>query len=76
MSIRTNCPHCGSYSAARSSREISLVMREINYQCMNTRCGYTFVALLQIVRGLSPPAVENSAVSVPMSRRVVAGDDG
>lgn len=69
MSLRIviRCPHCGARCIARSSYEKTSTMREIHYQCLDVECGYTYVAALEIVRGLSPSGKPNQDVRVPMS---------
>ncbi|MDO8591500.1 MAG: ogr/Delta-like zinc finger family protein [bacterium] len=67
MRIVIRCPHCESRSIARSSREVSITMREINYQCTSVECGHTYVANLEIVRTLSPSGNPNPAINLPLS---------
>jgi hypothetical protein len=45
-------------------------MREITYQCIDAECGYTYVASLEIVRGLSPSGKPSQTVRVPMSQHI------
>lgn len=72
MSLRIiiRCPHCKSRATARSSQEKTETMREITYQCIDVECGYTYVASLEVVRGLSPSGKPNQAVHVPMSQHI------
>jgi hypothetical protein len=64
------CPHCKSRAVARSSQEKTETMREITYQCIDAECGYTYVAALEIVRGLSPSGKPSQTVRVPMSQHI------
>lgn len=61
------CPHCSSPSAARSSRVLSRLLKEVYYQCKNPACGFTWVATLEAVRGLSPSGMPNPSVDLPVS---------
>lgn len=67
MRIMIRCPHCDSRAIARSSRELSVTMREIIYMCIDPECGHTYVAQLEIVRTLSPSAKPKSEVRLPIS---------
>lgn len=72
MSLRIiiRCPHCQSRAVARSSQEKTATMREITYQCIDVECGYTYVASLEVVRGLSPSGKPSETVRVPMSQHI------
>lgn len=69
MRIIIACPHCESRAIARSSKLLSLTLREITYQCTDVYCGHTYVANLEIVRTLSPSAKPNTAVDLPVHGR-------
>jgi hypothetical protein len=70
MRVTIKCPHCHSRAVARSSRELSLTLREIVYMCIDPECGHTYVANLEIVRTLSPSATPNLAVKLPLSPHI------
>lgn len=59
------CPHCDSRSEIRSSRAMSLTVRDIYYACTEVTCGHTWVAQLSIVRTLSQPACPRPSVRIP-----------
>lgn len=68
------CPHCRSWGQRRSSREVTGQHRDIFYQCRNTMCGHTWKASLSYDYGLSPSAIPDPAVTLPlrpMPREVV-----
>lgn len=67
---RLKCPHCGSVCAIRDSGQVTLLTRESIYACSNPECGHTFVGLTEIVRTLSPSAIPNPAVELPLSSRM------
>lgn len=71
MSLRIiiACPHCESKAIARSSKLLSITLREITYQCTDVYCGHTYVANLEVVRTLSPSAKPNAAVDLPVQGR-------
>jgi hypothetical protein len=64
------CPHCDSKTTARTSKGLSRTLREIVFQCNDFRCGHTFVANLEAVRTLSPSAMPNGDVRLPISEHV------
>ncbi len=68
--LSTYCPHCRSRANARTSKEMSLTMREITFVCKNLQCGHIWVATLEAARTLSPSAIPNLAVKLPMSRHI------
>ncbi|WP_442952774.1 ogr/Delta-like zinc finger family protein [Pelomonas sp. BJYL3] len=70
MRVTIKCPHCQSRARAVKSREMSVVTREVTYQCTNAHCGHTYVASLEVMRTLSPSATPNPAVTIPMSAHV------
>lgn len=48
------CPHCRSRSFVRTSRELSVLMRELYFQCSNIVCGHVFKAYVEVVETVSP----------------------
>lgn len=64
------CPHCKSKTKIIKSRYMGLLMKEYSYSCRNIHCGHTFVCSLEVARTLSPPAVPNPEVSIPLSPHV------
>jgi len=60
------CPHCLCDGIRRSSREITPTFREIFYICPNVTCGHTWVASLNYEYGLSPSAIPDPAVNLPL----------
>ncbi|MCA8258694.1 ogr/Delta-like zinc finger family protein [Burkholderia sp. AU31624] len=70
MRILNRCPHCRTRATARSSREMSLTFREITFQCANPECGHTYVVNMEFARTLSPSAVPNLALHLPLSPHV------
>ncbi|MCD9124011.1 ogr/Delta-like zinc finger family protein [Cupriavidus sp. UGS-1] len=51
---------------------MTLTMREITYQCRNPECGHTFVVTAEVSRTLSPSAMPNPNVLLPISEVVKA----
>lgn len=60
------CPHCRSETFRRSSRMVTATFREIFYICRNIGCGHSFKASLSYEYGLSPSAIPDPAVNLPM----------
>ncbi|KGH12134.1 transcriptional regulator [Comamonas thiooxydans] len=46
------------------------LMSERTYQCTNPECGHTFIALVEIVRTLSPSATPDPSINIPLSSHV------
>jgi len=67
-----HCPHCESIGIRRSSREVTITFREIFYVCSNPLCGHTWKGTLSYDYGLSPSAIPDPAVNLPM--RIVDRD--
>ena len=61
----TLCPHCDARAQARTSRQITRLVRETNYRCVDEECGFTFVAQIAVVRTLSPSAKPRANVMIP-----------
>lgn len=70
MRVTIRCPHCRAKSRAVKSREMTLTMREVTYSCTEAHCGHTWVAGLEVMRTLSPSAMPNPAVNIPISSHV------
>lgn len=64
------CPHCRHRATARTSSELSELYREITFTCRNHDCGHVFVCGLEVVRTLSPSAVPNPAIAIPLSPHI------
>ena len=47
----------------RTSKAITRVTREAFCQCTNLACGHTFVAVMEIVRTISPSAVPDPLIA-------------
>jgi hypothetical protein len=63
------CPHCQSRMRTITSRQLSTLVREIYFDCMNVDCLHRCVAQLGIVRTLVPSLIPNAQVSLPMVER-------
>lgn len=61
------CPHCHAPSRVRTSTQDMPTMRELYFQCLNVDCGFTWKAQLAIVWGLSPSAIPNPQIDIPMA---------
>jgi hypothetical protein len=63
------CPHCRSRMRTITSRQLSTLVREIYFDCMNVDCGHRCVAQLGIVRTLVPSLIPDGQVSLPIVER-------
>ncbi|WP_429391772.1 ogr/Delta-like zinc finger family protein [Robbsia andropogonis] len=70
MRILNRCPHCRTRATARTSRDLSMTMREVIFQCNNAECGHTYVVTMEFARTLSPSAMPNLALNLPLSPHV------
>lgn len=67
------CPHCKAKAVARSSKTLSAMLREIRFVCVNTDCGHIFIGTLEAVRTVSPSAIPDPEVSLPLSPHMRLG---
>lgn len=67
-----SCPHCKSAARARTSTQLSPLFREVTYTCQNDECGHVFVCGLEAIRTLSPSAIPDPEIRLPLSRHVRA----
>jgi hypothetical protein len=68
--MRMRCPHCKSSASIRTSTEITVLLREMSLICSNPACGHTFIAATEINRTLSPSAIPDPNVRLPLSKHV------
>ena len=61
------CPDCGHAVRVRNSTGLSALVRACYLQCLNLGCGATFKATYEITHRLSPPAVPNPSIHLPMA---------
>lgn len=61
------CPHCKSPAMIRTSRRVSVLVREIYYQCTNVVCGHTFKATIEIIKTLSPSTMPDPAIAAQLN---------
>jgi hypothetical protein len=64
-----NCPHCHARMRTITSRQLSALVREIYFDCMNVDCCHRCVAQLGIVRTLVPSLMPRADVSLPIVQR-------
>lgn len=63
------CPHCGARMRTITSRQLSPLVREIYFDCMNVDCSHRCVAQLGLVRTLVPSLIPNAQISLPIVER-------
>lgn len=72
--LTMHCPHCRARTRVRTSKEVSLTMREITFTCTNHICGHVWVSTLEAARTLSPSSVPNLLVRIPLSAHINKSD--
>lgn len=60
------CPHCRTPGDIRTSTEMDRTLRFIYFGCRNPACGHTWRASVQYDFGLSPSAIPDPALNLPM----------
>lgn len=63
------CPHCDGRVRTQTSRQLSRLVREIYFECIDVDCGHRFVAQLGIVRTLVPSLKPRVDVALPIVER-------
>jgi len=61
------CPHCHAPSYIRTSEMVTPTSKDLFCLCMNPDCGFTWKAQMSIVYGLSPSAIPNPQLDIPMA---------
>ena len=64
------CPHCGAPSKIRSSRQITTAYAEQLRWCENPLCGHIWIDSVEALRTLSPSAIPNHEINIPLSPHV------
>ncbi|MDR6387592.1 hypothetical protein J2803_000184 [Paraburkholderia phenoliruptrix] len=49
---------------------MSLTFREVTFMCNNAECGHTYVVNMEFARTLSPSAMPNLSLKLPLSPHV------
>lgn len=62
-----HCPHCNSPATIRTSEAITPTVKDLYLICLNPDCGHTWKAQLSGVYTLSPSAIPNPEISLPMA---------
>lgn len=65
--MRIKCPHCGSTSYIRTSRELSPLSRELYFECKNIRCRHAWRSLLSAICTIVPSNNPNPEIFIPLS---------
>ena len=61
------CPDCGQPIFTRSSQREHVLMQVQYLYCSNVACGSTFKATREITHRMSPSALPNPAIDLPMA---------
>jgi len=62
----TKCPHCGSGTEIRTSREIDTLIRDVYFMCRDVDCGHQFVAQLTIKHSIVASNRPRAGLNLPM----------
>jgi len=65
--IRQQCPICHDRARIRHSIRVTPTVIDYYVQCMNVDCGATWKAQMNIVYMLSPSAIDNPEIDIPMA---------
>ena len=68
--MRMMRPHCERPAYTRTSMQLTNTGRETIFVCKNFYCGHVFSAVTEINRTLSPSAIPNPMVILPMSTHI------
>lgn len=52
------CPYCGSKCLTGGSTPMSVLTRVARVRCQNYDCGWTGLAMIEVVKTLSPPSAK------------------
>ncbi|MCC7005169.1 MAG: ogr/Delta-like zinc finger family protein [Ottowia sp.] len=64
--MKMPCPHCTHSLSTRSSREVSLLTRELYMQCRNVECAYTCKVYLSISHTIASSCKPNPKAYLPV----------
>jgi predicted RNA-binding Zn-ribbon protein involved in translation (DUF1610 family) len=64
---RFKCPNCGGKIRIRNSVEQHPLLRAMYLQCTNVNCGATYRAGLEITHLMSPSAMPNPNIVLPIA---------
>lgn len=64
------CPHCKGPSTIRSSQQVTPSYSEILRICANPLCGHVWIDSVEAVRTLSPSAIPDPEIYIPLSQHV------
>lgn len=64
--MKMPCPHCANRLHIRTSREVSLLTRELYMQCPNIDCAYTCKVLLSIAHTIASSLKPNPKAYLPV----------
>jgi len=64
------CPHCKGPSKIRSSQQVTPAYFEQLRYCENPLCGHIWIDGIEAVRTLSPSAIPDAEIHIPLSRHI------
>ncbi|WP_414636270.1 ogr/Delta-like zinc finger family protein [Asticcacaulis sp.] len=60
------CPVCQTKGHARTSEQLSRLVRKLYYRCFNPRCGHRWTAHLEYIATTTPSALGEVQGAVPL----------
>ena len=63
--LRHICPICNDRARVRDGDDVTPLVREYYFQCLNVDCGATWKSQMAILYLLSPSAIHNPDVNIP-----------
>ena len=66
--MRMRCPHCKSTAYVRNSVQVTDLTRQAVFVCHNAECGHTFSVISTVAHTISPSAMPDPTVRLPISR--------
>lgn len=69
---QNNCPHCGSKVIIRHSHIENALLKTLYGQCQNLECGWTGRAHMEWAATISPSAMPNPEVMLPLAPCAIA----
>ncbi len=64
----TQCPHCGTWVHIRTSRPVSVNIREAYVQCPNIECACTGKVLVTYMHDIAPSMRPNPKAYLPQGK--------
>ena len=64
--LHSICPHCGVSAGIYGSRQVTRTYKQFYLVCRNPECGFSWLAEVTVVHGITPSAIPNPSIHIPM----------